>query len=237
MIARALLVAFSASLLIASHGFADELRIPIGGDVRIDVQIVSLHQEIALKLIPQLRTKDTASEAYSRVQALLENGEAQLLGWPVVWQSTDGPNTESEAIYEYRYSTKFLPPGPPNPGSVVHPAFPERLVQFAPTSFETRNLGATLAVQAVFVHRSGSITVELVPTFSRLLGVDRHLSASSLPGVRHVIEQPSIQSLRCFSAISVHDGEPTLLTFMSLTKPEPQIVLFLFRAKAMPRPK
>ena len=53
--------------------------------IRVDVQMVSVSPAAALSLVPALSDEKTTEEANARLQKMIANDEATLLGWPVLW--------------------------------------------------------------------------------------------------------------------------------------------------------
>ena len=204
-------------------------------NVRIEVMMVSMPQERAMALLPDLRTPDKVAGSVKEILGAIERNEATLLGWPVVC-TLDGQRAVTETILEQRYPTEFdLPrgsesttPKTPEPGT-------EKSASAAvPTSFETRNTGATLEVEPAVSSNGEVITLSLVPQRVALLAFESFGTAPTKAGHEGKIDQPLFFTTKTTTTVTIRNGQYFFLGIHKLTHPENQIELHILQATATP---
>lgn len=156
-----------------------EARIHTPWNVCVDLQMVSVDEATALKLIPALQSREakTVAAAWDRLQAMLKAREATLLAWPMV-RTVDGASGVSETVLEKRYATEFEPPRAPGDRGIKKPgSVNAATVDGLPLAFETRNLGVVLEVEPLVLDEGKRIYLRLVPLRTELLKMeeDRHV--------------------------------------------------------------
>ena len=219
--------------------------------IRVDVQMVSVSPAAALSLVPALSDEKTIGEANARLQKMLANDEATLLGWPVLWlrngitanrnlglnplepsppEATE--HNSSETIEDSRYPTEF---DPPQPGQRwVGRQRPVRPMWGAivPTTFETRNLGTSLEAQAEVDADGRTISIVFAQSFTRLLKFEHFRNQTSPLGIEGEMAQPRFITSSSRNRIRLHNGQLALLNVFVFSQPKPHVELCLVRAKA-----
>lgn len=204
--------------------------------VHVDVQMISLEQERALALLPELQSGDQKKfgAAWMKLQAMIKAKEAMLVGWPMV-ALMDGGRAVSETIVEKKYPTEFDPPQEPqNSGAPqTAEAASKPLVESAvPLAFEVRNLGVTLEVQASVLDNGTRINLDLVPQRVELLEMEMNESVRSKANVIVQVRQPLIATVKSNVSLTVRNGVRELLAVHKLTKPENHLELHFIHATA-----
>ncbi len=151
-------------------------------NIRVELQVVTLPQEIAVPLVAELMDEKTIEPAYVKVQGLLGKGAGKLIGWPII-TTTVGQRAVSENNDEFRYATEYSAPAvavisngvivdqtktEPKPGEPL----PSTILASTPMAFETRNTGVTLEVEPFITPDGKHISLTLVPQHVRLKGDD-----------------------------------------------------------------
>jgi hypothetical protein len=183
---------------------------PAARDVVISIteQTYSLSVADADRLLQDLPT-DAARHARLREMAAAGKAKLERL---LVLRTKSGQRAVVEAIFELRYATEFDPPASPVPGPEAgkdkpaeakpeaKPAPAESTV-VTPTSFETRNVGDTLEVEAVYDPASNTLNLNLVPQMVRFAG-ERAMNGHP------AVKQPIFETSKITTSVRVRDGQP-----------------------------
>jgi hypothetical protein len=196
--------------------------------------MVSLSVADARALVPEFQTRQKASVAWTRLQVMIAQGQAELLAWPIVWLRTDSHGT-SESCLENRYPTEYTPPQIPQTFSIsVPPASPTSLWGAdTPTAFETRNTGATVDVTALKAARDGAdVELAIVSGFSRQIRTREWRIQKSPLGIEGVVTQPDFQTSKATTRLWAHRGEPLLIGVFLQSEPVPYVELHILHARS-----
>jgi hypothetical protein len=163
---------------------------PVAGppqpNVRIELQVVAIPEQIGFPLAAEMKQKEKIEAANTRIQELLAKGTAKLIGWPIII-TRSGQRAVSEGIKEIRYADEYEPPtvsvapnfggdpaprpapGPAAPGAADNPSPPtppvppaEPIIKIAPTVDVTTFEGVPTGFQT----RNTGVTLEVEPTLS-----------------------------------------------------------------------
>lgn len=204
-------------------------------NVTLDVQMVALPRTTALPLVADLRNPEKTEAACAKIQELLAAGTAQLIAWPMV-TTHSGQRAIAENIQEIRYATEFEPSSveinltekdgaitkqPSEIQGIDHPV--------TPTSFETRNAGATLEVEPVIHPDDGTISVNLVAQHVRLRGMRKIVIESG--AIKTALEQPDFVTNKTQTSVSLKNGQHLLLGLFLTDEPADHLELFLLKAE------
>lgn len=213
-------------------------------NVRIELQVVAIPEDLAMPLIADLMAKEKIDPAYVTIQDLLARGAAQLVGWPII-TTQSGQRAVIEAIDEIRFPTKFSPPiisfTPDVDTKVpvkIEPKVDLTQIDAVPVEFETRNNGVTLEVEPVLAGDGKTISLNLVPQHVRLDGYQKMTiekqAAEGNPGGKVTVEQPKFSTMKVTTSIVLRNGERMLLGIFRTNDPPRHIELFLLKAEAIP---
>ncbi|MEO8352932.1 MAG: hypothetical protein ABI680_14460, partial [Chthoniobacteraceae bacterium] len=133
---------------------------------------------------------------YDLVRARLKDGKARLAE-VIAFATKSGNHTVAESIGEFRYPTEFKP------------AAGEDIAW--PTSFQTRNTGATFELELFLSPDAQFCDVNLVPNFTRL----RELASYDSNGGAVTQMQPIFDTRRVTTAADVRCNVPFLLGTLS----------------------
>jgi hypothetical protein len=227
-----LIVAVTASFACDVARGDDAPPLPLAS-IRAELQMVSMPPEQARALVPVFQNRQTAPEAWTRVQALIAEDKAKLLGWPIVWLRNGG-HSVAQDVMEYRYPTWDIVPG--HSGTFIEAAtqtlpYPS-WSPTTPTAFETRLLGARFDAEATVEKDGQVILLTVSPEFARLSDVRHFHTQRSPDGVEGRMERPEFQSSKITTQLCIHRDEPVLLGFFAFSQPEPHVDLFILRARA-----
>jgi hypothetical protein len=208
-------------------------------NVRIEVQMVSMALDKGLPLLPNLRDAGSVEGAFSQIQKMIAAGEATLIAWPEV-VTKSGQRAVAEDIQEVRYASQFDPRQPaaaaatdaekPAPGTapLARGGAP------VPTTFETRNIGATLEVEPVLAPDGKTIDLNLVPQHVRLLEFAPVASGRDANGHDWKIEQPRFYTAKTTTSVSLLAGQRMLLAEFRGPEGSEQIEFFILKAELVP---
>jgi Flp pilus assembly secretin CpaC len=206
-----------------------------GVNVVIEVQMVALPRATALPLVPDLRNPEKIEAACAKVQELLAAGTAQLIAWPIL-TTHSGQRAIAENIQEIRYATEFQPSSveinltdkegaitkqPSKVEGIDHPV--------TPTSFETRNAGATLEVEPVINSVDGTIALNLSVQHVRLRGMRKTVVETG--AIKSVVEQPDFVTNKTQTSVTLKNGQHLFLGLYQTDEPADHLELFLLKAE------
>jgi hypothetical protein len=201
--------------------------------VRVDVQMISMEQERALALLPDLESGDEKKldAGWAKLQAMIASKEATLVAWPMV-ALMDGGRSVAETIVEKKYPTEFDPPlEPQNAGAP--PVSDKPIVESAvPLAFEVRNTGVTIEIQASVLDDGKRINLDIVPQRVELLQMETSESVKSRNNVIVQVRQPLFATIKTNVSLTMRNGAHELIGVHKLTKPENHIELHIVHATA-----
>ncbi len=229
--------------------------------VTLDVQIVAIAPERALKLVPSLRDAATFDSAFSEIQRMIEKDEADLVAWPRIITTAKSlfrgdqkadrnanglpiaiPETDelanSETVIEASSPTEFLPPDEPqtfgSPGPLVRLFQIHRSETTTPTAFETRNLGVTFEAEARVSNNGDAVELSAHVERGSLLGYDTIRTMISPARVEAIFPMPQFQISKVHSRFTMPSGKRMLLGVFVEARPASRVLLFLMKAVATP---
>jgi len=196
-----------------------------------ECQMVVLPQKVALPLIAELSDDARIEAAWAGVQKMIESGTATLIA-NIVLKGVAGKKLLSETFEELRYATEFDPPQLPQ--DVPNEKAAEFLknwpiVGITPTSFETRNVGATLELEANVSEDGSWISANVVPQHVRLLRFAKHDAGIMPSGERLSVEQPQFHTMKNTLSMHLRAGQRVLVGVHKLHGEENLIEFFVLR--------
>lgn len=202
-------------------------------EVIADCQMVLLPQKAALPLIPDLSDDAKIEAAFATLQQMIAKGEATLAANLVVRGLGDRP-LASETTEEMRYPTEFNPPELPGEIPKEKPteflkAWP--VVGITPTAFETRKIGAMLALTASVSLDGQWIAAEVVPQHVRFLRNSKYDGGVLASGEHLSVEQPLFTTLKNTCFLRVHAGQRLLVGIHKVPGEENTMELFFLRIR------
>jgi hypothetical protein len=218
--------------------------------VRVDVLMVSAPEEKLLPLLRELRDPKKIESAEQRLLEMVGRKEATLEGWPEV-TTFDRVRAVSESIVEQRYPIEFELPGAARPKPAGSDAVPgkaeSRLVDesialarnvggVVPTTFETRNTGATIEVEPIISPDGNSIELQLAPQIVRFDRFTDFPAGTTEKGERLTVSQPIFSTAKVSTTLALRDGERRLLHVGKATVERNRIDVFILGAKIIPSP-
>ncbi len=212
-------------------------------EVHLDLQVVSVPEELAMPLVDNLRDARRSEGAYKDVQKLLVEKRAILVGWPSV-TTKSGQRAVVEQIEEIRYATEYQAAATaiaPSALLVDQAAKPESskpdAVTFEPfpASFETRNSGVSFEVEPVVAADGEMIELSMVPQDVRLLGWSTATIEKNPPGMKLSVNQPRFQTNKLNTSMTFRNGERRLIGLFKVAEPAGHVEMFILRVDAVKR--
>ena len=199
-----------------------------------ECQMVTLPQPAALALLPELNDDARIENAFARLQAMIEKGEAQLAG-NLLAKGRDGEKSYAESVEEIRYPTAFDPPKLPDKLPDEKPleflkAWP--LVAAKPMEFETRNVGTSVEFEGRVAEDGKWIDVSALATHVRFLRWTKFEIGVMPTGQHLTAEQPCFHTIRNTTSLHLRNGQRVLLGFHKLPEPVATFELILLRVSA-----
>jgi hypothetical protein len=204
-------------------------------NVWVEVLMVSMPLEKGLALLPELRAPDKIEGAVTQMLKAVERKEATITGWPA-GTSPDRMRFVIETIPEKRYPAgldqAFAPKDPVAPSANIS----TRAASDSPifTTFETRNIGATLEAEPTVLSGGQSISLSLVAQRVGFLGWDSYDTVRMLSGKVFATDHPRFFSLKATTATMLRNGERQLIAIHKLPPPDNEIEFFIVHALATP---
>lgn len=188
--------------------------------VRVEVQMISLPQDLALPIVRDLGDRAKTEEAYRRLQAFLAKGTATLVGWPIVTVSSGGRAT-IETNDQIRYPTRFeagridaaFSQTKETDGThLSRRASPTVVTNAAiPTEFETRNTGVSLQVEATVSPDGKLIDLNIVSDHVRVPEMRTVGFGPKTPGRDVTTEHPRFDKITSMISLTLRNGQRVLL--------------------------
>jgi hypothetical protein len=195
--------------------------------------MVVLPQKAAFPLIPDLSDDDKIEAAWTKIQQMIERGEATLVA-DLNLRGETNANLVSESVEEMRYATEFMPPQLPDKipkGKEIEFLKNWPHVGIVPTAFETRNVGPTIQLKGAVSDDGQWISMNVVPMHVRFLRFAK-FDAGILPsGERLSVDQPQFTTLRDQLTMSVRAGQRVLLGVHKIPEDESNMELFFLRVR------
>ena len=196
--------------------------------------MVVLPQKVALAMMPDLSDDDKIEGTWTKIQQLIEHGEATLVANLSV-RAEPGVRAVAESIEELRYATEYTPPQLPEsvpkdvkPGEALK-NWPH--VGIVPTAFETRNIGATMEMEATPSKDGQWVAVAVVPQHVRFLRYTKTDAGVLASGEHLSIEQPYFSSMKSTISMHTRTGQRVMLGMHKLPDDETKMELFFFRVR------
>lgn len=233
----ALLIAGLLSIVFSSGATAVE---PVW-TVKVEVQMVAVTPLDALELIPELREERSMESAFQKLQRMIANEEAEVLGWPVA-VARSGTRSVAETSEEVRYATEpdlhYLSEARTPVGPSLHL---DRLAMrggrgwgvTTPSAFETRNSGQTLEVEPVVEENGERVALSITAQRLRLVKFHELRGEEAMNGIQGVMVQPEFSCYKFTGSLTVRSGRWMLLSSSVEQQPKPRVILFLLRAVTM----
>jgi len=207
-----------------------------------DVQIVAIPQKLALPLVRELKDPRKIDEAWNKIQALLDDGTATLIGWPIIMTKGRGsPLNSFEAIHVIRYPDDFRAGGV----GLYFPASDMRDsgakernreidgTEFSaiPSVFQTRTIGVKLEIEATLLDDGKTINLNVTPEDSKLKGMRKVSLQRPGTGDTVTVDQPDFEVLRVSQNLLMKSGERFLLGASPITEPADHIEVLILHSE------
>lgn len=214
-----------------------------GSRVTVDVLMVSLPQEEALRLLPELRDVSRVFDAQDSILRLVANGQAKLISWPEVTVQSGGEGG-SKATLEFRFPSPFDQPtgaqtlsGPPM--LILSPEeHALRLLRLAgiipPNTFESRQVGATIEVSAVVSEDETAATVRASVELVQMAGMRRVPTTVTERGFTRYVDKPEFHTQKSNPCLTIRDGERRLIFLGRGIEDKPHFNAFILGVKITP---
>ena len=215
----------------AASVFADDPVSKVRWSLHAECQMIVLPQKLALPLIAELNDDTKIEAAWATAQQMIARGDATLEA-SLDLKGEAGRTLVSESVEELRYATEFDPPQLPQ--DVPKEKIAEVLknwpvVGITPTTFETRNVGATLELNATVSDDGDWISAEVTPQHVRLLRFAKY-DAGTMPSGEHLsVEQPQFLTLANRLKMHLRAGQRVLVGVHKLPGDESKMELFILR--------
>lgn len=205
--------------------------------IRVQVEYVELSLADMTKLMDDKDATKNDTALRRRLDALIAKDKARIVEvQSVICKS--GQKATAESIREFIYPTEYEPAEVPGQihihnkeGDMRVPAEKDFATGPTPTAFETRNIGATLEVEATLGDFDQTIDLRLMPelvyhveNFKWATWRDRHGESD--------IQMPIFYTLRLNTAVTVMKGHPCLVAALSpkddkgVTDPARKVMVF-----------
>lgn len=206
-------------------------------NILAECQMVVLPQKVAWALMPDLSDDEKIEAAWMKIQQMIEHDEATLVAALSV-RSESGTKVVAESIQELRYATEFTPPQLPTsvpkdvkPGDALK-NWPH--VGIVPTAFETRNIGATMEMEATASRDGQWVALTVIPQHVRFLRFNKTDAGVLASGEHLSVEQPYFSTMKGTLSMQLHSGQRVLLGMHKLPEEENKVELFFFRVRTQP---
>ncbi|BCX48985.1 hypothetical protein HAHE_28930 [Haloferula helveola] len=195
--------------------------------VQVQVEFVEMDHKRLTKLLFLSKPKVAdATPLRETVGKMVEAGEAEVLETMMV-VARSGEKATSEGIREFIYPTEYEPPVVPE--KVNFPEKPKGVgfsaeelkamsllrTQFAPTAFETRNLGSTLEVAPSFGAGGKYIDLSVAPEIVWHTGNTVWAEDKDAFGNVSKVQMPEFYKLSVGTSLTCIDGQYNLVAVLT----------------------
>jgi Flp pilus assembly secretin CpaC len=209
-------------------------------NIRLELQVVAVPEKVGIPLAMDMKKKDKIEVANTKIQELLANGTAKLVGWPIIITHS-GQRAVCEAIKEIRYATEYGPPTvsvspdlPTDTTVKVAPTVDVTTFDGVPAAFETRNCGVTFEVEPVLSADGKTIDLNMVPQTVRLKGYHKVTIEGAARKGKVIVEQPQFDTNKITTSLTMRSGERILLGVYPIDDPPKHLEFFILKAEAIP---
>lgn len=209
-------------------------------NIRVELQVVAVPEQVGIPLVAEMKAKGKIEAANDKVQAMLGKGTAKLVGWSIV-MTRSGLRAICEAIKEIRYATEYAPPtvgfeqGVSAESEIkVEPKIDVTSLAGVPTSFETRNAGVTLEVEAILQPDGKMIDLNLVPQHVRLKGFNKVMIEGAARTGKVIVEQPQFDSNKVTTSLTLQSGQRVLMGVYPTDDPPKHLEFFILKVETVP---
>lgn len=244
-----------AALLVLDCGIG--VANTVSAQVTFDLLVVDLPDASAFTLVPELRDPRRAAKAVQRVMKMIAEKKATLVGWPII-TTKSGIRAMAEQLGEFRFAAQYDAPGHATitevypdsagtPGAPIVPVDPKDSPLESPkpakitttdgtqggipTTFDTRNLGVTLEIEAVLGPDPAFIETNLALQHIRFLGMKKIEIEQKGSGKKTIVEQPQFATNKVTTSLTIKDGDYSLLGVFKLPESPGQIELFILHSE------
>jgi Flp pilus assembly secretin CpaC len=236
---------FALSLLTISSEALSEEPAPAQAaaplpNIRIELQVVAVPEQIGLPLAAEMKSKDQIEAANTRIQQMLAKGTAKLIGWPIV-TTHSGIRAVVEDIQELRYATEYVPPTvsvspnmPTDSTIKVVPSVDVTTFEGVPSAFETRNTGVTLEVEPVLKEDGKTIELNIVPQHVRLKEFRKIIVEGAARKGKVVVEQPVFDTRKVTTSMAMQSGQRMLMGVYPTDAPPKHLEFFILKVEVIP---
>jgi hypothetical protein len=199
-----------------------------------ECQMIVLPQKVAWAMVPDLSDDEKIEAAWAKIQQMIDRGEATLVANLSV-RSEPGARAVAESIEELRYAVEFTPPILPDSlpkdlkASVALKSWP--LVGITPTAFETRNIGATMELEATASNDGQWVSVAVVPQHVRFLRFTKTDAGVLASGEHLNVEQPYFSTMKSTISMHLRSGQRVMLGMHKVPDDDNKVELFFFRVR------
>jgi hypothetical protein len=207
--------------------------------IRAELLVVQVPEAAALELQPELQDAAKVAGAQAKLLEMIKQKKAELIDWPTI-TGKPGNRMVVENIQEIKYPIEFegpfTLPDPVDPAvtTVPTPTAPdvdagkkkEEFIGGVPTTFETRNVGVTLEVEANLQPGEKTIDAQFAAQHVVLNGYRKE--KMEIAG-KHpvVVEQPEFHNRKTVTNLVFQSGVPQMVGFHKLKQPAGKVEIFL----------
>lgn len=204
--------------------------------ITAECKMIVVPQKDAISLINEFNDDAKAEAAWERVNKMVEEGKADLVGNLIV-KGAEGKRLITECIEEMKYGTEFEPPQLPTKlpeGKELEALKAWPLIGITATAFETRNVGTTMDLESTVSEDGSDIGFVAAPQhvrFQKWYKIDNGRLAN---GEHLFIEQPYFHTMKNTMSLRVKNGQKILAgSFRLPDSSTKSFELFLLTVKAV----
>ena len=186
--------------------------------IRTQLEYIVIPTATATKMMYGEKKSANDSELREQLQNLLDEGKASMLDSQMV-TAISGNKATTESIREFIYPTEYEPSEIPSEVHIdgtkkIDSAKHEIITAPNPTSFETRNTGFTLELEATINDGKSTIDLRLAPEI--VYHVGEQVWAEFRDQLRNAdIKMPIFYTLRINTGVTVEAGKYHLVAMLS----------------------
>ncbi len=225
-------------LAFASVAIAQEppAKSPEDWKIYVEMKVFAASAQKLNPLIVELRDEAKVNEAAAKLEKMVESGEAELVG-TIASQTIENDRMSAFQGEQIRYPIEFERPEAieGKDGRTTSPKERSRDIAYPATTFETRNVGLSLELDARVSTDGKRFVITARPTRTWFLKWDEYENGRLANNDRIIAKQPRFACAETSSTVAMSNHERVLLGVHSVPGAPEKMEVVLLRVWSTPR--
>ena len=223
-------------LVFASAAAAQEPPSPQDWKIYVELKVFAASARKMNPLVAELRDESKVNDAAGQLEKMVESGEAELVG-TIASQTIENQKISAFQGEQIRYPIQFEAPYAieGKDAQTKNPKEHPRDIAYPGTTFETRNVGIALELNANVSADGKRFVVSASPTRTWFLRWDEFENGRLANNDKIIGKQPRFGSVEASSTIAMSNQERVLLGVHAVPGSPDKMEVMLLRVWSTPR--